>query len=110
MGGVRWRRRAGELAAKGGLDLVFIVAYDDVLEGSTLRNFRDLGAKVVLYHVDMAAQWYRILKSAPLCDLVCHAQDDHADYLRKSGIPLYQFPMAANPPENRPGGEKEIPF
>ena len=41
----RWRNVASEIAAGGGLDLVFFVALDDVLEDQTLIRFRQLGAK-----------------------------------------------------------------
>ena len=105
-----WRKRATELAEDKGLDLVFIVAYDDDLEAKTLKTFRNLGAKVALYHVDMLSQWYRIIKSAPLCNVVCHAEDDHVDFFQRKGIPLYRLPMAAIPPETPPDPEKVIQF
>lgn len=82
----RWRKVASDMAAHGGLDLVFLVALDDVLEDDTLIHFRKLGAKLVLYHVDMLSQWYRSIGSSRFMDLLCYASADHVGYFQKRGI------------------------
>jgi hypothetical protein len=82
----RWRKVASDMAAGGGLDLVFLVALDDVLEDDTLVHFRNLGAKLVLYHVDMLVQWYRSIRSSRFMDLICYASGDHAEFFQKRGI------------------------
>jgi len=82
----RWRKVASDMAAGGGLDLVFLVALDDVLEDDTLIHFRKLGAKLVLYHVDMLGQWYRSIRSSRFMDLICYASADHVGYFQKRGI------------------------
>jgi hypothetical protein len=87
----RWRNVAAEIAAGGGLDLVFFVALDDVLEDQTLIHFRQLEAKLVLYHVDMLAQWYRSIRSSRFMDLICYASADHVEFFRKRGIPTLRF-------------------
>lgn len=87
----RWRHIASEIAAGGGLDLVFLVALDDVLEDQTLIHFRRLGAKLVLYHVDMLSQWYRSIRSSRFMDLICHASADHVGFFRKRDIPTLRF-------------------
>jgi spore maturation protein CgeB len=82
----RWRKIASGMAAGGGLDLVFLVALDDVLEEETLIHFRKLGAKLVLYHVDMLSQWYRSIRSSRFMDLICYASADHVKYFQARGI------------------------
>ena len=82
----RWRKVASDMAAGGGLDLVFLVALDDVLEDDTLVHFRKLGAKLVLYHVDMLGQWYRSILSSRFMDLICYASADHVEFFQKRGI------------------------
>jgi len=82
----RWRKVASDLAAGGGLDLVFLVALDDVLEDDTLVHFRKLGAKLVLYHVDMLGQWYRSIRSSRFMDLICYASADHVGFFEKRGV------------------------
>lgn len=95
---VRWRKRASEIAARGGLDLVFMVALDDVLEDETLAHFKKLGAKLVLFQADMLAQWYKNIRSSRFMDLVCHGSEDHADYYRNRGVRLLNVGFAAVPP------------
>lgn len=87
----RWRKVASDIALGGGLDLVFLVALDDVLEDRTLIHFRQLGAKLVLYNVDMLSQWYRSIRSSRFMDLICYASDDHVEYFRKRGIPTLRL-------------------
>jgi len=82
----RWRKVASDMAAGGGLDLVFLVALDDVLEDDTLAHFKKLGAKLVLYHVDMLGQWYRSIRSSRFMDLICYASADHVEFFGKRGI------------------------
>ncbi len=94
----RWRRAASEIDARGGLDLVFMVALDDVLENETLAHFKSLGAKLVLYQADMLAQWYKVIRSSRFVDLICLGSQDHADYYRKRGVRLLNFGFAAIPP------------
>jgi spore maturation protein CgeB len=94
----RWRKAASDIAAGGGLDLVFLVALDDVLEDQTLIHFRELGAKLVLYHVDMLSQWYRSIRSSRFMDLICHASADHVDFFRQRGIPTLRFGFGTLPP------------
>jgi spore maturation protein CgeB len=94
----RWRKVAADMEAAGGLDLVFLVALDDVLEDETLIHFRKLGAKLVLYHADMLAQWYRSVRSSRFMDLICCASADHVEYFRRRGIPTLQIGFGALPP------------
>ncbi len=95
---VRWRQVASAIAANGGLDLVFMVALDDVLENQTLVHFKTLGAKLVLFQTDMLAQWYKVIRIVPYMDLVCYGSKDHLDFFRRRGIPLLDFGFAAIPP------------
>lgn len=93
----RWRNVASQIAANRGLDLVFLVAYDDVLEDESFIHFKKLGAKLVLYHVDMLPQWYRIIRAAKFIDLLCYASSDHIRYFEKRGVQLFNFAFAAIP-------------
>jgi len=93
----RWRKTASEMTATGGLDLVFLVALDDVLEDETLIHFRKLGAKLVLYHVDMLSQWYRSIRSSRFMDLICCASADHMEFFCKQGLRTLQFGFGAVP-------------
>lgn len=94
----RWRRVASDLALQKGLDVVFLVALDDVLENETLIHFRKLGAKVVLYHADMLTQWYKVIRTVKYIDLLCYASADHLTYFHGRNIPLFDFGFAAVPP------------
>ncbi len=91
----RWRKVASDMAAGGGLDLVFLVALDDVLEDDTLICFRKLGAKLVLYHVDMLSQWYRSIRSSRFMDLVCYASGDHVAFFEKRGVKTLRLGFGA---------------
>ncbi len=93
-----WRNVATGIAAGGGLDLVFLVALDDVLEERTLIYFRRLGAKLVLYHVDMLSQWYRSIRSSRFMDLICYASADHVEFFRKRGLRTLRFGFGALAP------------
>lgn len=93
-----WRKVASEMAAGGGLDLVFLVALDDVLQDETLVHFRKLGAKLALYQVDMKAQWYRSIRSSRFMDLICCASADHMAFYRKRGNRVLQVGFGAVPP------------
>jgi spore maturation protein CgeB len=102
----RWRKVASDLAAGGGLDMVFLVALDDVLEDDTLVHFRKLGAKLVLYHVDMLSQWYRSIRTSRFVDLVCYASADHVKFFQKRGIKTLRLGFGAIVP---PGEEAAPP-
>jgi spore maturation protein CgeB len=106
----RWRNVASAIAAGGGLDLVFLVALDDVLEEATLTHFRGLGAKLVLYHVDMLSQWYRSIRSSRFMDLICYASADHVEFFRKRGIPTLRFGFGALAPASNELNPEPIPY
>ena len=106
----RWRKTASEMAATGGLDLVFLVALDDVLEDETLIHFRNLGAKLVLYHVDMLSQWYRSIRSSRFTDLICCASADHVDFFRKQGLRTLQFGFGVVPQSSIERQPEAIPY
>ena len=89
---------AKRLKAEGRLDLIFAVIYDDVLEVETAQQLRALDVPMVNYHVDLLAQWYRILRTGKYFDRVACAQTDHWSGLRRAGVRPYYMPMAANPP------------
>ncbi len=97
----RWRHVASDIAAHGGLDLVFMVALDDVLEAKTLQHFKSLGTKLVLYVTDTLTQWYRVSRSIGFMDLVCYGSEDHLESYRRMGIPLLKFGFAAIPPDSQ---------
>jgi hypothetical protein len=102
---------ARTLKAKGRLDLIFAVIYDDVLETETVRALRALGVPLVNYHVDLVGQWYRILRTGRYFDRVACAHRDHWPALERSGIRPYYMPMAANPPEfSVSSGQPRIEF
>jgi hypothetical protein len=106
----RWRRVASEIAARGGLDLVFLVALDDVLENETLAHFKALGAKLVLYQTDMLAQWYKVIRIIRFMDLVCYGSKDHVEFYRRRRIPLHDFGFAAVPPTDEEWNASPIPY
>lgn len=106
----RWRKAASDMMAGGGLDLVFLVALDDVLEDETLIHFRKLGAKLVLYHVDMLSQWYRAIRISRFMDLICVASADHVAFFRKRGIRTMQFGFGAIPPAPDEIDRESIPY
>jgi hypothetical protein len=94
----RWRAVASDIAARGGLDLVFMVTFDDVLEDETLIHFKKLDAKLVLYNADMLTQWYRVIRTIKFMDLLCYGSSDHLDYFVRRGVALFDFGCAAVPP------------
>ncbi len=94
----RWRQVASDIAARGGLDLVFMVAFDDVLEDESLIHFKKLGAKLVLYQCDMLMQWYKVIRTIKYMDLMCYGSSDHLRYFQRRGVPLFDFGCAAVPP------------
>ncbi len=106
----RWRRIATDMVAQGGLDLVFLVALDDVLEDDTLIHFRKLGAKLVLYHVDMVPQWYRSIRTSRFIDLMCYGSADHLEFFRKRGVRLLQFGFGAVPPSAQEASTPPIQY
>ncbi len=103
----RWRHVASDIAARGGLDIIFMVALDDVLEQETLYHFKSLNAKLVLYVTDMLAQWYRVLRSVRAMDLVCYGSKHHLDFYERMGIRLLKFGFAAIPPDSQ---EMSVPL
>jgi spore maturation protein CgeB len=106
----RWRSVAAEIAAGGGLDLVFMVALDDVLEEATLTHFRGLGANLVLYQVDMLSQWHRSIRSSQFMDLICCASADHVEFFRKRGIPTLRLGFGTLAPASDELNPEPIPY
>ncbi len=108
LGSAAWRRTREELNQEllstartlrttGRLDLIFCVIYDDFLLVDTARQLQQLGAPMVNYHVDMAFQWYRAIRTAPYFDVLAVAQMTNADHLRSYTQHIHWMPMAANP-------------
>jgi spore maturation protein CgeB len=88
---------ARDLRAAGRLDLIFCIVYDDFLLVDTAKQLRDLGVPMVNYHVDMAFQWYRAIKTAPYFDVMAVAQMVNAEHLAPYNQNIHWMPMAANP-------------
>jgi spore maturation protein CgeB len=88
---------ARALKAAGKLDLIFCIVYDDFLLVETAKQLRGLGVSMVNYHVDMAFQWYRVIRTAPYFDVMAVAQLTNAEYLRPYNLNIEWMPMAANP-------------
>ena len=108
LGSADWRRTREELnqellstartlRATGRLDLIFCVVYDDFLLVDTARQLQQLGVPMVNYHVDMAFQWYRVIRTAPYFDVLAVAQMTNADHLKPYAQQIHWMPMAANP-------------
>ncbi|BCA54478.1 hypothetical protein W02_16180 [Nitrospira sp. KM1] len=108
LGSKRWRQQrdelnlsliqyAKELKTLGKLDLMFFIVYDDFLLLDTARQLRDLNVPMVNYHVDMAFQWYRVIKTAGFFDVVAVAQLTNSEHLRPYNPNIEWLPMAANP-------------
>jgi spore maturation protein CgeB len=108
LGSKQWRAQRNELnhrlvelarALKGDgkLDLIFCIVYDDFLLVETAKQLRDLGVPMVNYHVDMAFQWYRVIRTAPYFDVLAVAQLTNAEYLQSYNPNIEWMPMAANP-------------
>ena len=90
-------RLAHSLRAAGRLDLIFCIVYDDFLLVETAKQLRGLGVPMVNYHVDMAFQWYRVIRTAPYFDVLAVAQMTNAEYLAPYNPNIHWMPMAANP-------------
>jgi hypothetical protein len=90
-------RFARSLRAAGRLDLIFCIVYDDFLLVETAKQLRDLGVPMVNYHVDMAFQWYRVIRTAPYFDVLAVAQMTNAEHLKPYNPNIEWMPMAANP-------------
>ncbi|MDP1946364.1 MAG: glycosyltransferase [Nitrospirota bacterium] len=88
---------ARSLRAAGRLDLIFCIVYDDFLLVETAKQLRDLGAPMINYHVDMAFQWYRVIRTAPYFDVMAVAQMTNAEFLTPYNPSIHWMPMAANP-------------
>ncbi len=88
---------ARDLRAADRLDLIFCIVYDDFLLVDTARQLRDLGVPMINYHVDMAFQWYRVIRTAPYFDVLAVAQMTNAEYLKPYNPNIIWMPMAANP-------------
>ena len=108
LGSAGWRRNrvklnqellstARTLRTTGRLDLIFFVVYDDFLLVETARQLQQLNIPMVNYHVDMAFQWYRVIRTAPYFDVLAVAQMTNADHLRPYAQQIHWMPMAANP-------------
>ena len=108
LGSADWRRTREELNQKllstartlratGHLDLIFCVVYDDFLLVDTAQQLQQLGVPMVNYHVDMAFQWYRVIRTAPYFDVLAVAQMTNADHLKPYAQQIHWMPMAANP-------------
>jgi hypothetical protein len=52
---------------------------------------------MVNYHVDMAFQWYRVIRIAPYFNVMAVAQRTKAEHLRRYNDRIEWMPMAANP-------------
>lgn len=88
---------ARRLKSAGRLDFIFCIVYDDFLLVETAKRLRDLGVPMVNYHVDMAFQWYRVIRTAPYFDVLAVAQLTNAEYLQPYNPNIEWMPMAANP-------------
>lgn len=88
---------ARTLHSTGRLDLIFCVVYDDFLLVETARQLQQLAIPMVNYHVDMAFQWYRVIRTAPYFNVVAVAQRTNADHLNRYAQHIHWMPMAANP-------------
>ena len=88
---------ARRLKAAGELDLLFCIVYDDFLTVETAQQLQQLGVAMVNYHVDMAFQWYRVIRTAPYFDVLAVAQMTNAEHLKPYTQRIHWMPMAANP-------------
>jgi hypothetical protein len=88
---------ARSLKATGELDLLFCIVYDDFLTVETARQLRQLRVPMVNYHVDMAFQWYRVIRTAPYFDVLAVAQMTNSEHLKPYNPHIHWMPMAANP-------------
>ncbi|WP_455244328.1 glycosyltransferase family protein [Petrachloros mirabilis] len=108
LGSRTWRKERDELNAQlvtlarnlkaaGELDLLFFIVYDDFLTVETARQLRRLHVPMVNYHVDMAFQWYRVIRTAPYFDVMAVAQMTNVEQLEHYNSNIHWMPMAANP-------------
>ena len=95
-------RLAKTLKASGRLDLIFFIVYDDFLMVDTAQQLRALQVPMINYHVDMAFQWYRVIRTAPYFDVLAVAQLTNTEHLRPYNDRIVWMPMAANPKYYRP--------
>lgn len=89
--------KARALRAAGQLDLIFFLVYDDFLLTDTAKQLRELRVPMVNYHVDMAFQWYRVIRTAPFFDVIAVAQMTNAEHLKPYARHIHWMPMAGNP-------------
>lgn len=108
LGARAWRAKRDELneellclarclRSSGHLDFLFFIVYDDFLKVETAEKLRDLKVPMVNYHIDMAFQWYRVIRTAPYFDVLAVAQMTNAEHLRPYNPNIEWMPMAANP-------------
>src|SRR5262245_58200779 len=108
LGSQAWREKRDELNADllrcarrlrsaGRLDFMFFIVYDDFLMVNTAEQLRALRVPMVNYHVDMAFQWYRVIRTAPYFDVLAVAQLTNVEHLRPYNSNIEWMPMAANP-------------
>lgn len=95
-------RLATALKAAGRLDLMFFIVYDDFLTVDTAKQLRALQVPMINYHVDMAFQWYRVIRTAPYFDVLAVAQLTNSEHLRRYNDQIVWMPMAANPTYYKP--------
>lgn len=88
---------ARRLQSAGRLDFMFFIVYDDFLMASTAEQLRALRVPMVNYHVDMAFQWYRVIRTASYFDVLAVAQLTNVEHLRPYNSNIEWMPMAANP-------------
>ena len=88
---------AFSLKSSGKLDFIFCIVYDDFLLVDTAKKLQELCVPLVNYHVDMAFQWYRVIRTAPYFDVLAVAQLTNAEYLKPHNPNIHWMPMAANP-------------
>lgn len=93
---------AERLKGAGRLDVMFFIVYDDFLTVETAEKLRALNVPMINYHVDMAFQWYRVIRTAPYFDVLAVAQWTNAEHLKRYNDHLVWMPMAANPKHYRP--------
>lgn len=93
---------AERLKCAGRLDVMFFIVYDDFLTVETAEKLRALNVPMINYHVDMAFQWYRVIRTAPYFDVLAVAQWTNAEHLKRYNDHIVWMPMAANPKHYRP--------
>jgi spore maturation protein CgeB len=96
-------RLARSLKSAGRLHFLFFIVYDDFLLTDTAAQLRALGVPMVNYHIDMAFQWYRVVRTAPYFDVLAVAQMTNVKHLKGYNPNIEWMPMAANPGFYRSG-------